>query len=86
MKITCEDLVRHLSDYLDNELDEELSQDVQEHLSTCENCRVVLNSTEKTILLYREHGQFVRIPSGRKRALFNQIAHAFGQKGSSQPE
>ncbi len=77
MTLTCEDLVAHLSDYLDGELDEELNRAAREHLATCENCRVVLDSTHKTILLYREQGQIVQIPSGRKNALYDRIAAAF---------
>lgn len=77
MNITCEDLVLHLSAYLDGELDEELTAAAQDHLATCENCRVVLDSTQKTILLYKQQGQVVKIPSGRKNALYDQIAAAF---------
>lgn len=77
MTFTCEDLVTHLSEYLDGELDEALSRAAQEHLANCANCRVVLDSTRKTILLFREHGQVVQIPSGRKDGLYNKIAAAF---------
>ena len=77
MKFTCEDLVRYLSDYLDNELDEALVSAAQEHLATCHNCRVVLDSTQKTIRLYKDQGSFVQIPSGRKNALYEQIAAAY---------
>ena len=45
MNITCEDLLQHLSAYLDDELDDVLTQAAQDHLATCENCRVVLDST-----------------------------------------
>ena len=77
MNITCEDLLQHLSAYLDGELDDTLTQAAQDHLATCENCRVVLDSTQKTILLYKQHGQVVTIPPGRKNALYDQIAAAF---------
>jgi len=77
MKLTCEDLVRYLSDYLDGDLDEELSQAARDHLATCENCSVVLDSTQKTILLYQEQGQATQLSSGRKDDLYKQIAAAF---------
>jgi len=85
MNITCEDLLQHLSAYLDDELDDTLSQAAQDHLATCENCRVVLDSTQKTILLYKQQGQVVTIPSGRKNALYDQIAAAFA-KSKTQSE
>lgn len=85
MNITCEDLLQHLSAYLDDELDDVLVQAAQDHLATCENCRVVLDSTQKTILLYKQQGQVVTIPSGRKDALYDQIAAAFA-KSKTQSE
>lgn len=85
MNITCEDLLQHLSAYLDDELDDVLVQAAQDHLATCENCRVVLDSTQKTILLYKQQGQVVTIPSGRKDALYDQIAAAFA-KSKAQSE
>lgn len=84
MKITCEDLVKYLSDYLEQELDEDLTRAAEEHLATCDNCRVVLDSTRKTIHLYKEHGAVVQIPSGRKSELFDRIAGAFLAKDSGQ--
>lgn len=85
MNITCEELVKYLSDYLENELDTELAQAAEEHLATCENCRVVLDSTRKTILLYKQHGAVVQIPARRKGALFDQIARAFAEKDQQEP-
>jgi len=53
----CAELVSYLSDYIDNNLSEELTREAQEHLATCQNCHIVLDSTQRTILLYRQRGQ-----------------------------
>ena len=73
----CEELVQYLSEYIDNNLSEELSAAAREHLATCENCRVVLSSTQQMILLYREHGQAKRIPRQRQQALYEHLESAF---------
>ena len=78
-EITCEELLKYLSDYIDNNLDEALTEVAQHHLATCHNCRVVLDSTQKTILLFREQGQRT-IPADRRQRLFNQLQDAFLQK------
>jgi anti-sigma factor RsiW len=78
--LTCEDLVKYLSDYLDHHLDEDLTQAAQAHLATCDNCRVVLDSTQKTILLYREQGQAIQLPTGRKHALYEHLAETFAKR------
>jgi hypothetical protein len=80
MKLNCEDLMKYLSDYIDNHLDEDLSEAAREHLASCHNCSVVLDSTQQMILLYRERGQSQRIPAGRQQALYDRIASAFAQR------
>ena len=71
----CEELVSYLSDYIDQELNEDLRADAQEHLATCHNCRVVLDSTQQMIFLYRSTGRR-SIPVGRRLALFNRLKKA----------
>ncbi|MCA9915109.1 MAG: zf-HC2 domain-containing protein [Anaerolineae bacterium] len=77
MTMTCAELIEQLSAYLDDELSEELTASAQEHLATCENCSVVLDTTRKTILLFREKSQVAQIPAARKNHLYAQIATAF---------
>lgn len=72
----CDELVQYLSDYIDQNLDEELVTDAQEHLAACHNCRVVLDTTQQTIFLFREQGQRT-IPAQRRQRLFDQLQAAF---------
>ncbi len=75
-EITCEELLVYLSDYVDNDLDEELTTTAQQHLASCHNCRVVLDSTQQTIFLFREQGKRT-IPAERRERLFDQLQAAF---------
>jgi mycothiol system anti-sigma-R factor len=36
--IKCEDVLKHLYDYIDKELDESLRIDIEEHLKLCRYC------------------------------------------------
>ncbi len=83
-KLTCEELVNYLSDYIDNNLDEELTTAAREHLETCENCRVVLDSTQQMILLYREKGQAHSIPAERGQKLYKSLLDVFLQTSSDE--
>ncbi len=56
MTSTCRDLKAQLSDYIDGELDEGLCGELEKHLAGCENCRIVVDTLRKTILLYRNYG------------------------------
>ncbi len=45
----CQMLFAELSNYLDEELDESLCEEMEKHLSGCEACRAFLKSLEETI-------------------------------------
>lgn len=75
-EFSCEDLLQYLSDYIDRELDDELTAEAQAHLMSCKNCRVVLDTTQQTIFLFRSQGER-RIPAVRRKRLFQQLELAF---------
>lgn len=77
--LTCDELLTYLSDYIDRDLSEPLMEAAQRHLSTCQNCRVVLDTTQRTISLYRAQGQRT-IPARRRQSLFDQLQSAFMRK------
>jgi len=74
--MTCDELVSYLSDYIDQDLDDDLTAAAQEHLATCQNCRVVLHTTRRVIQLGQEHYQ-VGIPPLRRDRLFTHLRMAF---------
>lgn len=77
--MNCEELVRYLSDYIDRGLTEELEAEARAHLASCPNCHVVLNTTQKTISLFREC-EVRFIPAERKEALFQALQQALSAR------
>jgi len=53
-------------------------------LDTCHNCHVVLNTTQKTISLYRQTGKRV-IPAERRAALFERLQAALPRRQDCEP-
>ncbi len=51
--MTCEEVVRWLSDYIDGALSPRLQGEVERHIASCHDCHIVLDSTRCTILLCR---------------------------------
>ncbi|HLI06768.1 MAG TPA: zf-HC2 domain-containing protein [Ktedonobacteraceae bacterium] len=74
--MTCEELVSYLSDYLDQNLDEELAAAAQQHLATCQNCRVVVQTTRRVIQLGQAQYQ-IGLPPDRRDRLFTRLRQAF---------
>jgi predicted anti-sigma-YlaC factor YlaD len=50
--LKCKDIIKELSGYLNGESDGALMAEVERHLSNCEDCRLVVDTTRKTIHLY----------------------------------
>ena len=70
--MNCEELIGYLSDYIDRNLSDELQAEAQEHLATCHNCHVVLDTTRQTIYLYRQSGRQA-IPGEHRSELFARL-------------
>lgn len=50
--MNCKALILELSNYLDGELDPELLRQVERHLASCPDCRLICDTTRKTIEIY----------------------------------
>ena len=50
--MNCRGVIRELSDYLDGELDASARAELERHLERCEDCRLVVDTTKKTIEIF----------------------------------
>ncbi len=53
--MTCSEFLAQLDDLLDDKVAAPLRADLEQHLRGCEHCVVTLNTTRKTIEIYRTH-------------------------------
>jgi anti-sigma factor RsiW len=53
--MTCTDFLSQLTDYFDGQISPELLEEVRTHTASCHHCEVVLDTTRKTISVYRDH-------------------------------
>ena len=49
----CNEVMEQLSEFLDEDARVELRKAVEEHMSTCHDCRFYVNTVRKTIVLYQ---------------------------------
>jgi predicted anti-sigma-YlaC factor YlaD len=68
MSQSCRDHLGALSDYLDGDLQPELCAEIERHLAECGNCRVVVDTLRKTVMLYRAYGH-EEVPDDTKARL-----------------
>jgi anti-sigma factor (TIGR02949 family) len=73
MHENCLELLGSLSSYIDGELPAELCRDLEKHLEGCENCRVVLNTTRRTIDLVQTPAEKTDLPDEVRQRLFKRL-------------
>ena len=78
--MTCTEVVRALSDYIDGALDAALRDEVEHHVATCHECHVVLDTTQCTILLYRA-ARSTTLQGEQRRRLLDKLEKACGDCG-----
>ena len=71
--IRCEDVLREISNYLDQDVPSELRRQIEEHLDACDNCHVLVNTTRKTISLVGGSNVF-EIPASVSERLLERLA------------
>ena len=50
--MNCKGVIRELSNYIDGELDPVVLQEIERHLGHCEDCKMLVDQTRKTIEIF----------------------------------
>ena len=70
--MTCTEFLAMLDDLIDDTVTTEMRADLQDHLRGCDHCEVTLNTTRKTIQIYRSH-EIYEMPVGLRERLHKAI-------------
>lgn len=71
----CQDLLGSLSEYVDGTLGEQLCKEIERHVAECEDCRIVIDTLEKTVSLYHTSAVLEppRVPQDVKERLYKRL-------------
>lgn len=69
----CQELLASLSEYLDGMLETELCQEIERHMSGCEDCRIVVDTLRKTLYLYQQENATVGVPEEVRQRLYHRL-------------
>jgi len=75
----CKKHFKRISEYLDGELDDRASRDIEESLEKCPECLECLNSLKKSIRLFKEAGE-EEMPPEIKERLRSNLRDCFSHK------
>ena len=63
----CKDVIREISEYLDGQLDATVLAELERHLGHCEDCKLIVDTTKKTIEVFCNSQPAPLDPSVRQR-------------------
>jgi predicted anti-sigma-YlaC factor YlaD len=71
----CSHLLGSLSEYIDGTLGELLCEEIERHVIECEDCRVVIDTLEKTVYLYHTSAEMEppSVPQDVKERLYKRL-------------
>jgi anti-sigma factor RsiW len=72
----CRQVIDKISEYIDGELDPELTRELQRHLAHCEDCRIVVDTTNKTVAIFN-HADPAALPDDVRERLNGMFAERF---------
>ena len=78
----CQELLEQLSDYLDLEAREELCRAIEEHMERCHDCKVVVDRTRRTIVLYQAD-RGVELPVAVSSSLQAALAREYRKRAAA---
>jgi hypothetical protein len=63
IKLSCAEVRREISNYLDNDVKQSLRSLIEAHLEQCQHCALLLDSTHNVLVLVADEKRF-ELPAG----------------------
>ena len=67
--MTCTEFLAQMTDYFDGEVEPRLLEEIQSHLGECHHCEILVDTTQKTIKVYRDHQVYELTDEVRERTV-----------------
>lgn len=69
----CLRMLSSLSEYVDGTLETVICAEIEQHMSECENCRIVVDTLRKTVTLYQMTNDPPDVPEEVRQRLFRRL-------------
>jgi anti-sigma factor RsiW len=79
LEITCRQVWKQISAYLDGDVPVALRQRLERHLSTCHHCRAIMDGTRNTVTLVADERAF-DLPPETSRRLYAKLSRFISKK------
>lgn len=75
IEISCLEVWREISNYIDDDVDAELRARMQAHFKVCAHCKAVLDGTKNVVKLIGDGVEY-QMPDGFSQRLYDRIKNA----------
>ena len=72
IEISCLEVWREISDYIDGDVDAELRARMEAHFKVCAHCKAVVDGTRNVVKLVADGVEY-QLPNGFSQRLYNKI-------------
>ena len=72
MQISCDEVVREMSNYIEGEVEQDLRDQIAAHLSKCDQCKAVYDGTRNVIELVCDQRTFT-VPAAFSERLHTKL-------------
>jgi anti-sigma factor RsiW len=80
VEISCEEVWREISNYLEGEISAEMRARMEEHFKGCKHCTAVLDGTRNVVQLVGDARAF-EVPAGFSNRLYRKLNRRLGKGG-----
>ena len=80
VEISCEEVWREISNYLEGEISGEMRVRMEEHFKGCKHCTAVLDGTRNVVQLVGDARAF-ELPAGFSNRLYRKLNRRLGKGG-----
>ncbi len=85
LEISCDEVLRALGGYLENDIEASLRRRMQEHFKHCNHCRALLDGSNNVIQLVGD-GRAFDVPAGFSARLYRKLEERLAAKQRGNPE
>ncbi len=79
MKLECNQVWEHISEYLDHQLTPEVREEIEKHLEGCVACSATLDSTRNVLILTADDRTY-ELPVGYSKRLHDRLERVMREK------
>jgi anti-sigma factor (TIGR02949 family) len=79
MEISCREVIRELSNYIDSDIEPGLREKIRQHLSKCNHCTAIYDGTRNIIQLVGD-GRTFELPTGFSQRLREKLSRETSHK------